>query len=232
MMSLQSLAQQCSSDQKRYLRKEIAHSVSCYELFRMALVQNDQDAWAFLYTQFVALIKSAVHKSRVRVDQTNLCPRDNQDLADDAFETMRKLITPEKFREYTNLGALLVHLKRNALYVVLNCRRASATRVLNSMPDDEISTNRGSVGRPVEDQVLGNLQYRKLYRLIYGRMKNKKEKLVFDALFRDGMKPREILENYPGKVATIEEVYRIKANLLERISRDPQILALQDQNER
>jgi len=50
--------------------------------------------------------------------------------------------------------------------------------------------------------------------------------LIYLGSFEWDLKPREIFDLHPGRFQDVQEVYRLKRNLLERLSRDPQVAAL------
>jgi hypothetical protein len=67
------------------------------------------------------------------------------------------------------------------------------------------------------------LQNDEFWQLIKKKSKNSKEYTVVYASFSLALSPREILVEYPGLFRDIKEIYRYKANLLERLAHDGEI---------
>ena len=59
-----------------------------------------------------------------------------------------------------------------------------------------------------------------LWALIYPRLQNDKEKIVIDASYVYGLKPRQIFSMYPNHFSNVKEIHRIKENVLARLRRD------------
>jgi hypothetical protein len=67
------------------------------------------------------------------------------------------------------------------------------------------------------------LQHDEVWQLIKKKLKDSKEYTVVYASFGLALSPREILAEYPDLFCDIKEIYRYKANLLDRLARDDEI---------
>jgi len=67
------------------------------------------------------------------------------------------------------------------------------------------------------------LQNDEFWKLIKLKSKDPKEYTVVYASFSLALSPREILAEYPDLFHDIKEIYKCKANLLDRLERDSEI---------
>jgi hypothetical protein len=74
--------------------------------------------------------------------------------------------------------------------------------------------------------VIGYERRQKFWGIVLGRLHDEKERLVIDESFVLGLKPREIYDKYPQKFTDVDEVYKIKQNILARLRRDPELKKL------
>ena len=68
--------------------------------------------------------------------------------------------------------------------------------------------------------VLHKLARADLWHLLDTLLHTDNERLVTELYFIQGMKPRMIYEQHSDHFANVQEVYRVKQNLMERLSRN------------
>ena len=56
LYSINELARCCSDETNKFLRQNVSNDRYCLELFRRAIVQRDDDAWACIYQQYAPLV--------------------------------------------------------------------------------------------------------------------------------------------------------------------------------
>ncbi len=71
-----------------------------------------------------------------------------------------------------------------------------------------------------QDQALERVDRRRFWDELGSRLVSEQEKKVVYGSFVLALKPREIADEYPGAFHNVGEVYRVKANLMERLRRD------------
>jgi hypothetical protein len=59
-----------------------------------------------------------------------------------------------------------------------------------------------------------------LWRWVQEQLQDEREECVVNAMFILAMKPREVVENFQDIFTDVNEVYRVKENLLARLRRN------------
>jgi DNA-directed RNA polymerase specialized sigma24 family protein len=220
-LSIAELAHRCAEAMSRFQRKKPHDSSSCYELFRRALREGDQEAWSALYHQYNHLVRSWLRPP----------PRDPDGLVNEAFERFWKRIPAERFDAFPSLPALLAYLERCAMTLAIDEarreeRRKRATDELIRVQRSALTGGRAYSQEPMPEHVLERASRDQFYEYIGSRLKGRKERLVFRASFVWGLRPREIVKQWPDRFADAKEVSRVKERLLRRLRRDDQLRAI------
>ena len=89
-----------------------------------------------------------------------------------------------------------------------------------------------------EEKLISKEKRRSFWAKIDAHLPDDKDKIVMDGLFKLGLKPREIFEFYKpsadkSKISfeNIDEIYRIKQNIIARLRRDSEIGKFIDKND-
>jgi DNA-directed RNA polymerase specialized sigma24 family protein len=77
-----------------------------------------------------------------------------------------------------------------------------------------------------EARVLSRLVREALEWAVWSRLRDEAEVVVATLSWEYGLSPREIQARRSDLFATVQQVYRIKRNILDRLSRDPDIQKL------
>jgi hypothetical protein len=78
---------------------------------------------------------------------------------------------------------------------------------------------------PIEDWVIDQEQRRVFWAMIQQRVQHEQEQAILYYQFVQGWKPREIYARRGDLFADQQEVYRVRDNLVRRLSRDPEVRA-------
>src|SRR5689334_16131673 len=98
--------------------------VAGYELFRRAIVDRDEEAWADIYTHYrLMLIGWARHAGAHAPAVASY-----EDIADRALARAWSALGAEQFVQFPNLATLLGYLRACVGAVVIDAARAEATR--------------------------------------------------------------------------------------------------------
>src|SRR5712691_1394008 len=62
MLSINDLARCCSEETNKFLKQSVSNDRFCLELFRRAIVNRDDDAWACIYQQYSPLVLTWVNQ--------------------------------------------------------------------------------------------------------------------------------------------------------------------------
>jgi hypothetical protein len=182
------------------------------DLFRRAIAASDQAAWGALCGYYSGL----VHAWLRRHPAWHLAGEEADYLANRTFERFWRSVGPDRFGTFAGLPALLRYLKLCTHSVLLDEVRVRArqgpARACGRDPAPGI-----------EEDVVGQITASELWRAVRAEARDETELLVATLSFIQGLQPREIQERYPERFAEVDEVYRIKRNLLDRLRRNETI---------
>ena len=220
-MTVDGLALHCAQETERFFGGQDHDTSYCFELFRRALGENDQQAWEIVYTQYRPLVAGwvASHPDLPTVGG------EIEEFANRAFERMWAAWTPDKFARFSDLRSLLAYLKMCVhSAVVEEVRRAgpgARAVVLSDLPEEVLDAQPGKVS--TEGEVLQGERSRELWSLVSARLRDDRERVVVHGLFVLDLKPAAIRSQHPDMFRDTREVYLIRQVVLERLSRDAQI---------
>ncbi|MFN8440379.1 MAG: sigma-70 family RNA polymerase sigma factor [Caldilineaceae bacterium] len=202
------LTKRCQEQTTLYLKDRFSDSRYCFEIFRLALVDHSQKAWAALYQQYQPLVISWIQRS----PQLNNLEESIEALSNECFAKFWAAMSPEKFAAASGIGSLLDYLRLCTGSVIVDHGRRSR-RKRNQELNPELP-DRGS------EREIELLDTQELVIQIEQRLKDEDEKRVFFAMFTLGMKPREISDQWPEQFPTVQRVNQIRQNIVDRLRRD------------
>ncbi len=186
---------------------------ACFELFRRALALRDDGAWDAVVRQYTRLVAAWAR----RHPRMPGCGDDTDDIVSDVYRRLWRAIAPERFADFEHVGQLMRFLKRTVHSAVVDCADRRPRRD-DSDIDDE--THRLADG-PAGGVSAGAL----LWACLEPRLKGEKERLVCLGCFVYDLKPREMAAEWPDHFADAAEASYVRANLFERLQRDPDLRA-------
>ncbi|MGH2350226.1 MAG: RNA polymerase sigma factor [Chloroflexota bacterium] len=187
-----------------------------YGLFRRAICDGDDVAWEALMARYRGLVLAWIRRrwgaAAAREDDDYWVTR--------AFERFWMAVRPERFDQFRGLPALVQYLKLCAWSVLLDDVRDRGTVQLEPLEAlEERPADGGLESSDVEAFTVGRMAGRDLWEVIWQALPDKAERQVVYLSFARDLKPREIAARYPGRFATVTEVYRAKRCALERLRR-------------
>lgn len=216
-LSLTGLRQRCARESERFFKRRDHDPRFCFELFRRAILHRNELAWEYIYLQYRPLVAGWVGRHP-------LFPAVAEQMEDFilvAFEKMWKALTPTKFEAFSELKALLSYLRMCVHSAVVDAARKKERDELleqalaGSEPWTEASNpDKGGQSRPEREE---------FWRWLSDRLKNEKEKTIVYGSFVLALKPREVYAQYGDVFDSIEEVRRVKENVIARLRRDPEL---------
>jgi DNA-directed RNA polymerase specialized sigma24 family protein len=180
-----------------------------YELFRRAIVEHDDEAWAAIYTHFRQLLISWARRAIARAPAMG----QYEDIADRALARAWSALTAEQFAQFPSLAALLAYLRTCVGAAAIDAARAEATRERAYQKLDL-----PSVTTP-EELVVGALNRDELWRLVSKLVSNEHERIILIESFVLDLPPRTILERHQDCFVDVPAIYGAKRNLLNRLER-------------
>lgn len=215
---LASVAQRCAQETDRFFRRQVYDPWFCFELFRRAIVDQCQQAWEYVYAQYQAQVTGWVKRHSAFASTGEQAPY----LVNCTFEKMWSALTPEKFVRFNTLPGLLQYLQKCVHSVLLDLVRvAEREGVVSEIERPELVDAQNTPA--VETQVMDRAQRQTFWEAICARLKNDKERLVVFGLYVMGYKPRELYEQHPDQFRSVDEIYRVRENLIARLRRDAEL---------
>lgn len=222
-LPIATVAQMLAEETEKFLKHLPSDDLPGMVLFVRALTQRDEEAWFYLYQHYTPLVLSWI------TQQHDVAPLIAEDgglsLVNAAFARLYRALKPEKISNFTSLSALLYYLKCCAYSVVVDERRAHQYRK-HEVPLEMLE--REPVMKDPIDEVVATLSAPSLWVLI-AKWTNETECLLLILTYSYGMTPTEICRQYRDRFPTIQEVYRMKHNILERLRRNRRVQALYEQ---
>lgn len=238
LMSLDQLIRHCHAETVRYLRTHQAgDDCYCLEVFRRALQDHDERAWAFVYTTYstdeflgehyvLKWVRSWLigrHGAVIRSAFTE------EEIVQEVWLRLAQSEAAQSFH-FASMSQLMGYLRRLINNFMMDVARRRAPRIIESATDHE-AAHIEQVIRTVPDRSSGvdrmmaeNESLNELLRQIGDQIiGDEHEWMVFKSYFLDRLPPRKLYEAYPG-VFSQGEVEVIRTRLVRRLRKSPFIL--------
>ena len=218
LLTLTGVAHRCAQETELFFQRQSYDPQYCFELFRRAIVHCNQRAWELVYAQYRSLVAGWVE----RHSAFSTSGEEVQYFVNRAFEKMWGALTPAKFSNFLNLKSLLRYLQMCVHSVILDHVRVAEQSSLGIR--DELLAAEGKARNPgVETRALDQVHRQGFWREINARLRNEKERQVVYGSFVLALKPRELYAQFQETFRDVNEVYRVKENVLARLRRDAEL---------
>ncbi len=220
-ISVQELLSRCSEETSKFLQQRVSDERFCMELFRRAIVQRDDESWTALYQQYASLVLTWVTQHQGAALLLN--QEGGAALVNAAFAKFSQALTPEKMDKFDSLAALLRYLKLCVHSVVADELRARQwyqyEETLDAIEHEPASTD------PADD-IVASLSALYLWQIIQEELNGDGERTLMYLAYVQGMKPGEICQRHRQLFPAVDDVYRVKRNVLERLRRNRRLQTL------
>ena len=214
-MPVADLAQKCAQETDLFFAHHDSDSKYCFELFRRAIVNNDEQSLVVVIAQYQPLVGRWVDRWMGKHPDFPSLNEEAQDFIAQAFERFWMSFTTAKFDKSRNIADILKYLQMCVHGAITDAwRKLRRVQLEQEIGDDE---QEFSEPAPTPEDLL---QKDEFWQLVKKKSKDQKEYTVIYASFSLALSPREILAEYPDIFRDIKEIYQCKANLLERLGRD------------
>jgi DNA-directed RNA polymerase specialized sigma24 family protein len=214
-LELSDLRKQCEEEINLYLQGQDIDGSYCFELFRRCLEKRDQYAWEQVYALFEPQVARWVRSHRLFYDSGE----EVSYFVNRALEKIWTAIPAEKFSRFENLKQLLRYLKMCVGSSIIDFYRKQEQTRLSIEKLQEDAKSESTTGLVYHEES-------ELWERLESLMKNKKERVVLYASFVLGKKPREILAEFSSTFSNVQEIYRVKENILSRFRRNQDVMKL------
>jgi hypothetical protein len=212
LLDVDRLADECADHTARFFNRATYDSGYCYELFRRAIVDRNSYAWDKIYRQYRPLVVKWV------INHSGL-PATGEEVdyfVNGAFDRMWSAIDAEKFKQFKDVAELLRYFQMCVHSVIVDYTRCNPIETL----DLELFAPplRQSL-RSIEEGITDEIERHQLWEAVTALMHNEKEVIVLECSFAYDLKPAEIYAGNSDRFESLDEVYRVKRNLLNRLRR-------------
>lgn len=220
VLTLPELARNCAEETNKFLKQRPSNDRYCLEIFRRAIINQDDGAWSCLYQQYSPLVLTWVTQHQ------SAAPLLGQDggapLVNAAFAKLAQALTPEKIHNFDTLAAILKYLKMCVHSVVADEVRARQSRQYEETLD---ALEHEPAGEDPAEYVVAKIAAYDVWQLVLEEVHAEDERVLIYLAYVLGMKPGEISSQQPGLFPSVDDVYRIKRNVLERLRRNRRLQA-------
>lgn len=218
-LPLTDLAQKCEQETTLYFKHQSHDTRYCFELFRRAIKDGDKSAWAVLCNQYQPLVAGWVSQHY----GFEASGEEVQYFVNGAFGKLSGTIKPDKFSQFSDVGSLLRYLKLCVHSVIIDHNRTVNQPHLYALDD---VWEKESPDPSPEEQAMDRSDRQALWDLINTRLHNEKERAVVHGSFVFDLKPQELYDHFKSVFSDVDEIYRVKQNVLSRLGRDPEFRKL------
>jgi DNA-directed RNA polymerase specialized sigma24 family protein len=188
-------------------------------LFRRAIAERDDLAWSGLYTLYRAVVDSWIARQAPAPSH-----EDRESLVNETFAKFYRSIGPERIALFPSVRSLLAYLKRCAWSVTADFRRSQQSRSREEAL--EVTKMEESVLDDPAEIIATQLAGQELWQILWREATSAEERLILQVVCALGRSPRQLQQDYPALFQSVEDIYRIKRNLIERLRRNRRLLAL------
>ena len=208
-LNLKVLAEHCLQEISNYRRGEPYDDQYGLELFRRATILRDEDAWIWLQQCFDELLHNWMRRHPSREVASRFDSAENY--IAQAFERFWQATACNQKLEFNTLTAALGYLRASLNGTILDTLRAYSRPKEVQMPEP------GFAGEPYveDDEDLGEL-----WETIQHMLPSVREQRLGYLLFHCGLKPRDIIRYCPQEFSDVQEIYRLRRNIMERLLRN------------
>ena len=204
------LCRRCREETGRYRRHEPSDDHFCFELIRRAVVLRDEQCWEELYAVYRDYVVSWCRKSGAESSMTEI-----DELVTLTWEKFWHSYTPEKLQHASGAAAVLGYLKMCARSVVLDQARGRSRNI----PLDEGAHEQPDTAPTPSEHHAGRAVRQEFWAMIDRHLHDERERILVHLRYELGLKPSEVYARHPELFPTIQDVYRVIRNVIDRLRR-------------
>jgi len=213
-LSLSDLQDQCTQETANYFWGFVDEAWHCYEIFRRAIVEKNEEAWGTIMEQYQPQVSRWVE----RHPKIRLFSEEPDFFVNRIFEKFwRTNLSAKEFSRFPNVKSLMAYLKTIVASVLTDYWRVQERKPIEYLAELSRSGPPPQSSR-VEDMVVNRMQRRRFWEHVGQHLTDKIEYQVVYEFFILGLKPAEIFRHTPQAFRNVQEVYKIKARAIIRLS--------------
>lgn len=217
-LELAALLRHSLAESERFYRGIQHDTRFAYELFRRAIVEQNDVAWEHIYTYYSPLVESWVRRSGAFLSSGE----SSEYFVGAAFTKFWKAISA-RFEQFPNLAALLHYLQLCAGSVVVDSVRAQSWAEM--LPEEALPSGQALQAAP-DEEAMERVFSEEFWGYIASQLNNEAERVVVYRSFVLGLRPGDIFQARQDLFSSINDVYNVKRNVLGRLSRNPELRSM------
>ena len=209
LMNVTELADHCMSEINNYRNGEPSNDQYGVELFRRALMQRDALAWEIIRQRFDEMLLHWMRSHPMRKAASRFDSEENY--VAQAFTRFWQATAGNQEIEFRTLGAVLRYLRASLNGTILDTLRAYSRAREMPLPEP------GETGELI---AIEQDDGREFWEVIKSLIPDKRQQRVAYLLFHCRLKPREIVHYCSEEFSDVQEIYRLRRNIFERLLRN------------
>jgi hypothetical protein len=209
LVSLEQIIRNCEEQTSNFIHKRISDTRYCFELFRRALSDRNNDAINAVYEIYRRLLEkwASQHPLLGHTNETA------EYFALAAFRSFQFALRPEKLSKFSELRQILAYLSA--------CVDTSIKQYVRRFPQEELLKPDQDFGYAVNFEEV--LEFQKLWEHICKLLDDDDSILLAYCIYVQHMKPKEIVEEYK-RIWPNAEVIRVQGqNIKRKLHSDPKL---------
>lgn len=218
-LPLSTVGRRCSQETANFRSRAPFDPRYCLELFRRAVLHRDQQAWELIYAQYRAQVMSWIRRHPL----IGMLDEEAPYYANRAFERLWSVMTPEKWQSFSDLKGILRYLQLCVHSVIVDAARSKEQARIAETLEVEEELEPADDRPPVEEQVLSRARRQELWQWLCDQLRDEREYRLVYAKFVLGLKPPELVAQYPEAFSDVREVYRLTESVMNRLRNSPEL---------
>lgn len=201
-----------------YYQTSLADTKASYELFRRALSERNESAWAAVTELYHGMVKKWILNHSKFADSGE----EADYFVNRAFERLWRYVAckPGKFAQFDELASILQYLKLCAHASVMDDAPALSVPTVSFAPDDGYAYTEDPADMTGGDESYREIEQSELWQTIESYLLDETERIVLFGFFVEGLKNRELLNLYPDRFEDAKQISNKRTAILRRLSRN------------
>ena len=217
------LARRVEEETAKFLRDQPYDETPALELMRRAISGEDDCAFTLFYQQYAPLVFAWVkqHQSAAAL----LGQDGSGPLVNAAFAKFWHALKPPKEADFATMAAVLKYLKDCTHSVVADAVRTRSSHAAEQALQEITALEQEPACDDPADLAVERLTAQALWQAVLEEVEEDERRLL-ELFFLYDLKPADIIARYPKLFPKVDDVYRVKRNVLERLRRNRRLRGL------
>jgi DNA-directed RNA polymerase specialized sigma24 family protein len=207
-MSLPELMDHCRREMEHYTQRRPYDDQYCLEIFRRAMLQNDALAWDAVYCHFKPTLMNWFRRHPNRQSARHFDTEENYVAR--TIERFWLAAVHNGELKFGTTAAALRYLHACLNGAILDTLRFHSRSQEQPLPEPNLPNE------PVAEEPDNGHE---VWTVLRSMLPDERERRLAYLLFHCGLKPREIIQHCPQEFSSVQEIYRLHRNIIDRLQR-------------